>query len=108
MTTTTTTPPIPWPLGATQVTDWADVGKPDQFRCFAGPIRRVPEICYEDGTPATVSIDGTQLFDDTVEERCIRLAGVSWEDMITSEVARKLATALLGAADDLDRLEGPR
>jgi hypothetical protein len=26
---TTTTAPVPWPLGATGVTDWTDVGKPD-------------------------------------------------------------------------------
>lgn len=86
----------------------ADVGKPEQFRCLAGPIRHIPDIRYKDGEPATVSIDGTQLFNGVVEERCIRLTGVSWEDMVTSEVARKLSTALAEAADDLDRLEGPR
>ncbi|UUO03848.1 hypothetical protein M4D79_14100 [Mycolicibacterium novocastrense] len=107
--TTATTPPVPWPLGATEVTEWADVGKPEQFRCFAGPIREIPEIRYtRDNVPATVSIDGTQLLDGTVEERCIRLQGISWEDMLTSDVARKIATALAEAADDLDRLEGPR
>jgi len=25
------------PAGAIEATDWADVGKPEQFRCFAGP-----------------------------------------------------------------------
>jgi hypothetical protein len=55
-----------------------------------------------------VSVDGTEIFDGAVEERCIRLTGVSWEDMLTSAVARKLATALAEAADDLGGLDGPR
>ena len=108
MTNTIAAAPVPWPLGATEVTDWADVGKPEQFRCFAGPIREVPELRYSDDCPVTVSIDGTQLLNGTVEERCIRLTGISWEDMLTSSSARKLATVLAEAADDLDRLDGPR
>ncbi|ULE32868.1 hypothetical protein [Mycobacterium sp. IDR2000157661] len=94
------------PAGAVHVNEWTDFGE-ERFRCFAGPIREIPEIPFNDG-PANVSIDGTQLFDGTVEHRCIRLTGIGWEDQLTSEVARKLATALLGAADDLDRLDGPR
>ncbi|OBF41818.1 hypothetical protein A5724_04735 [Mycobacterium sp. ACS1612] len=43
----------------------------------------------------TVSVDGTQLIDGTVEERCSRLQGVSWEDMLTTSVARKLAAVRL-------------
>ncbi|WP_156752072.1 hypothetical protein [Mycobacterium sp. ACS1612] len=44
--TTTTAAPVPWPLGATEVTEWADVGKPEQLRCFARPVRKMPEIRY--------------------------------------------------------------
>jgi hypothetical protein len=41
----------PMPDGATEVSDWADVGKPEEFRCFSGPIQSIPKIRYWDGTP---------------------------------------------------------
>nr|WP_207383925.1 hypothetical protein [Mycolicibacterium komanii] len=85
------------------------MASPNSSAASPGPIREIPEIRYtRENHPATVSIDGTQLLDCTVEERCIRLQGVSWEDMLTNDVARKLATALAAAADNLDRLAGPR
>src|SRR4051812_35221570 len=102
----TTRPPVPLPAGATDVTDWTDVGSPDEFRCFDGPIRTVEGIKCWDGWPATVFVNGTQLRDGTVEGRCIRVYGVHGDDMLSSETARVLGRALLAAADDLDRLEG--
>jgi hypothetical protein len=98
----------PTPEGATEVSEWADVGTPGEFRCFSGAIRTIPEIRYSDDVPASVSVDGTQLADGRVEERYIRVTGVSWEDMLTSGTARKLCVAIAAAADDLDRLEGLR
>ncbi|MGO4445771.1 hypothetical protein AB4Z42_20710 [Mycobacterium sp. 2YAF39] len=95
---------IDWPTGATEVSDWADVGHPSEFRSFDGPIWTIPEVQYTNDAPARVFVSGTQLRDGTVEERCIRLEGVAWEDMLTSSVARKIATALAEAADKLDRL----
>lgn len=106
MTGMSTATDAPWPTGATEVSDWADVGKPDEFGSFDGPIWTIPEVVqdHRDGTPARVFVSGTQLRDGTVEERCIRLEGVAWEDMLTSSVARKISTSLAEAADDLARL----
>ncbi|MEO3761351.1 hypothetical protein ABGB19_24115 [Mycobacterium sp. B14F4] len=106
VTTAATTAPVPWPR-ATEVTEWTD-HFPERFRCFAGPIRAIPEVRDSYDRPATVSVDGTQLFDGAVEHRSIRRTGIGWEDMLNSDVTRKLATALAEAADDLDRLDGPR
>jgi hypothetical protein len=66
----------PTPEGATEVSEWADVGTPGEFRCFSGAIRTIPEIRYSDDVPANVSVDGTQLADGRVEERYIRVTGV--------------------------------
>jgi hypothetical protein len=46
ITVTTIYDSVPMPLGATEVTDWVDVGKPEQFRCFAGPTREIPETLF--------------------------------------------------------------
>ncbi|HZN82460.1 MAG TPA: hypothetical protein VFC01_22695 [Mycobacterium sp.] len=64
---------IDWPTGATEVSDWADVGHPDEFRSFLGPKWTLPGIRWvwgdndEDGF---VTVSGTQLRDGTVEGRC--------------------------------------
>lgn len=94
---------MPFPAGATEVTEWTDAGHPDEFRCFNGPTRTLPELRFGD-QPAFVTIFGTQLRDGTVEGRCIRVAGVHWDDELDSKTARHLAQQLLDAADDLDRL----
>jgi hypothetical protein len=65
-----------------------------------------PGLQYSNGDDAAVLIYGTQLADGTVEERCIRLGGVHWDDELTSQTARVLSAALAAAADDLDRLTG--
>jgi hypothetical protein len=96
---------VPIPIGATETSDWADIGTPTEFRSFAGPIRTIPNLFEWDGGPATVAVNGTQLTDGTVEERFIRVDGLGWDDMLTAETARALSTALAEAADDLDRLE---
>lgn len=53
-------------------------------------------------------VNGTQLGDGTVEDRCIRVYGVHGDDMLSSETARVLGRALLAAASELDRLKGNR
>ncbi|MGV0778746.1 hypothetical protein [Mycolicibacterium elephantis] len=96
-----------WPAGATEVSDWADIGTPDEFRTFDGPKWTLPGIRWgfgdteEDGY---VAIYGTQLRDGTVEERCIRVGGLHWDDELDSQTARDIAGKLLEAADALDRL----
>lgn len=99
---------IDWPAGATEVSDWADVGKTDEFRTFDGPKWTLPWIRWgwggneEDGF---VTVSGTQLRDGTIEGvRCVRVGGLCWEDELDSGMARDLATKLLAAADNLDRL----
>jgi hypothetical protein len=97
---------VPIPAGATDISEWADVGHPDEFRSFTGPTWTIPGLQYSSGEDAAVLIYGTQLADGTVEERCIRLGGVHWDDELTSQTARVLSAALAAAADDLDRLTG--
>ena len=101
---------IDWPAGATELSDWADVGHLGEFRSFDGPIWTIPEVVqdHRGGTPARVFVSGTQLRDGTVEERCIRLEGVAWEDELSSDTARELGQALLAAAAALDELCNPK
>jgi hypothetical protein len=94
------------PVGATEVSDWADVGTPTEFRTFAGPVRTIPDLHQWDGSAATVAVNDSQLTDGTIEERFISIDGVGWDDMLTSKIARTLSASLAAAADDLDRLEG--
>ncbi|MDT5057713.1 hypothetical protein [Mycobacterium sp.] len=103
---TTSPHDVPLPAGATETSDWADVGSPDEFRSFTGPTWTIPGLQYSNGDDAAVFIYGTQLADGTVEERCIRLGGVHWDDELTSQTARLLSAALAAAADELDRLTG--
>jgi hypothetical protein len=96
---------VPWPDAATSVSDWADVGTPDEFRSFDGPTWTVPNLEWNSGgKDPVVLIYGTQLRGGSVEGRCIRVDGFHWDDMLSSENARVLAKALLEAAGNLDRL----
>jgi len=98
---------VDWPAGASEVSDWADAGTPDEFRSFLGPKWTLPGIRWgwgdneEDGF---VAVSGTQLRNGTVEGRCIRVGGVHWDDELDSHAARDLAEKLIAAADNLDRL----
>lgn len=96
MTTTASYSP-PVPAGATDVSEWADVGHPDQFRTFTGPEWVVGDL--------VVQVYGTQLFNGTVEQRCVR-ALIHWDDELDSATASELGHALLAAACALTRLEG--
>ncbi|MDT5097650.1 MAG: hypothetical protein QOC76_1387 [Mycobacterium sp.] len=99
---------VPPPVGATDVSDWADVGTPDQFRVFDGPRWTVPGLRFgyaDQEVDAFITIFGTQLADGTIEGRCIRLGGVHWDDELCSETARIIGRSLLEAADELDRVK---
>jgi hypothetical protein len=44
MTTATTTnpyPQVPAPTGAADISEWTDVGTPDAYRTFSGPLSTV-------------------------------------------------------------------
>lgn len=100
----TTSNQVPVPAGPAEATDWVDMGKLHEFRCFEGPMRRLPGLAYGDGSPVLVTITGTQIRDGTIEGRFIRMSGPHWDDEIDSQTARTIARALFDAADDLDRL----
>lgn len=97
---------VPVPAGATEVSDWCDVGHPDEFRSFTGPSWPGPTPQYNSGNSnPMVIVYGTQLRDGTIEGRCIRVGGLHWDDELSSDQTRKLAAALLKAADALDHLD---
>ena len=103
-TTTTAASPVPFPAGATEATESDDVGKPEQS-VLLRPIRTIPKLNCWHGEPGRVS---SKVLNSSTElsERLIRVDGLGWDDMLTSAVARKLASALAEAADDLDSLRG--
>ena len=60
---------IDWPTGATEVSDWADVGTADEFRSFDGPKWTLPGLRWGFGdneTDGFVTVYGTQLRDGTI------------------------------------------
>jgi hypothetical protein len=87
------------PAGALSVDEWSDALTPDAFRLFWGATRAVK---LEDGTGIAVVIRGSQSTDGSVEEHGILIEGGSDEPMTTGDV-RRLAAALLEAADEIDR-----
>ncbi len=87
----------PIPPGATDVSDWADVGHPDQFRTFTGPEWLVGDL--------VIQVYGTQLVNGAVEGRCVR-ADIHWDNELDTATTRELGNSLLAAADALARLEG--
>lgn len=96
MTTTNPYPDVTLPAGAAHADDWADVGKPDAFRLFTGPVWDI-----QDGCTHSVFVSGTQLADGTVEERFIR-TNVHIDDELSAQQARAIGAALIAAADDLE------
>lgn len=95
----------PFPAGATEVSEWCDVGHPDEFRTFTGPTWTVANLAWNGGdTDPTIIVFGTQLADGTVEGRCIRVDGLHWDYELSADNARTIGTALIEAADALDRL----
>jgi hypothetical protein len=96
MTTTAPTNPypnVPLPTGAVQAEDWTDVGKPEAFRLFTGPRHDV------DGR--FVETFGSQQVDGSIEEVWIR-TNLYPDDEISADESRRLASAFLAVADELD------
>ncbi|MDT5144308.1 MAG: hypothetical protein WBZ15_16385 [Mycobacterium sp.] len=106
MTTTSTTPPadVPPPPGATKVYDWCDIGSQGAFREFEGTSSIIESEAEAKGIEVVVV--GLQLADGHVEGLHVKVYGD--EDQLTAERARRLAAALLAAADEIDRFEGRR
>jgi hypothetical protein len=52
---------------------------------------------------AEIMVDGTQWADGTVE-RCLTVHGVDCDDNMPTDTARKIAAALIEAADEIDGL----
>lgn len=100
-----TLPAVPVPAGAARVDDWEDVsGEP--YRVFDGPE-------YSIGGKITVWAHGIQLADGTIDRGvigggpAIAVSGLSWEDGISAETARRLADVLMQAAEQIDRWSAP-
>jgi len=89
---------IPLPHGAT-ADDWPSVD-------HDGVLVRSLEWGRFDTSKVGVSIDGSQRADGAYT-RGISFYGVSEGQPIDSAQARELAAALIEAADELDRLDGP-
>jgi hypothetical protein len=96
---------VPEPAGATTLYGWD--GATD-LRYFQGTSRAV-EVTGEDsdgnGLFVSVNIDGTQYPDDRIE-RTIRVDGLSSDDYLTLEQARRLGQALIDGFDEADELTG--
>jgi hypothetical protein len=89
---------VPDPAGAKMVYEWSDADSPHAFRQFNGITRTVES---KPGDTIDVVIRGLQLADGTVEERGILIYGAPDDNMATAE-ARRLAAALIAAADEID------
>jgi hypothetical protein len=88
-------PNAPVPVGATNVDEWDDVGKPEAFRLFK---RKVWEH-----SAYSVYVQGTQLADGSVEEIVIK-TNLHSDDDLSPRDARRVAAALIAAADEVDRM----
>jgi hypothetical protein len=91
---------VPSPADAVSVDEWGDALTPHAFRLFHGTTRTVE---LEHGASIDVVIRGTQSADGTVEERGILIHGGS-DDTITTQEARRLAAALIAAADEAEQM----
>jgi hypothetical protein len=88
-------PNAPVPAGATDVAQWDDVGKPDAFRLFTGKVWYLSAY--------SVYVQGTQLADGSLEEIVIK-TNLHTDDDLSPRDARRVAAALIAAADDVDRM----
>jgi hypothetical protein len=96
-------PNVPLPVGAVRAEEWQPDGN-RYYRTFWAEERRL-------GDAIEVWADGVQhddgRIDDGSEARvfgppAVRVAGLSWEDGMSSAAARHLADVLVMAADELD------
>lgn len=93
------------PVGALSVGEWQDGLTPDAaYRVFEGSTRQVPVRYPRDNDGVRVTVQGTQRPDGHLDERGIRISGGT--DLISADEARRIAAALIAAADEVDRLAG--
>lgn len=92
---TTTPPDLPVPAGAT-ADDWLDLTD------IHGDMARALTWSHHDTDKVGVTVDGWQYADGRVE-RSVSLYDADKE--LSAADARRLAAALLNAADELDRLQ---
>ncbi len=79
------------------VHEWADPDTPDAFRQFDIAFRKI-------GDGVEVQTAGIQNLDGSVGEFAIRLHGCHPDDDLTPKTCRRLAVALIAAADEIDGL----
>ncbi len=77
--------------------EWADPDTPDAFRQFDIAFRKI-------GDGVEVQTAGIQNLDGSVGEFAIRLHGCHPDDDLTPKTCRRLAVALIAAADEIDGL----
>ncbi|BBZ11590.1 hypothetical protein [Mycobacterium branderi] len=90
------------PVGAVVVEEWGDALTPQAFRLFYGPTHTVE---LEHGQTVEVITRGAQSANGGIEESGILVYGGS-DDAMPPDAARKLAAALIAAADEVDRFAG--
>lgn len=94
---------VPLPAGAATGGAWHQEDEPQAWRCISGPRRRVGDVVV--WTAALQRADGSVVFDER-ERPAVHVGGIDWEHGLMSAQARELASLLIEAAADLDRLKG--
>lgn len=103
MTTTTT----PWPAARSTSLIGKTSARPTSSAPSTAPRWTINDRVFNSGMDdPTVEITGTQAGDGTVEDRCVRVARLVWEDVLDSGNTRALGIALIEAAAVLDRMTG--
>jgi hypothetical protein len=93
---TTTNADVPVPAGAVTTYEWDDTHTPTPSRYWSGTRRRVGR--------AEILLDGTQWADGRID-RCLTVYGVNTDQNMPADTARKIAAALMQAANELDGLK---
>lgn len=87
------------PVGAVSPEPW----QPEGIRVFDGEERRIEEIKV--WTHGVQHVDG-HIDDGAIEPPLISVDGVTWEEGISGETARRLPDLLVMAADEVDEWSG--
>lgn len=89
------------PVGALMVDGWCDGLTPHAYRVFRGSTRQVPVRYSDDDGGVRIMVQGTQKADGRVDEHGIVISGGPY-DLISADEARRIAAALIAAADEID------
>lgn len=84
---------VPTPAGVTTISEWDDTHTSTPSRFWSGTRRLIGD--------AEIVLDGTQWADGRVE-RCLTVYGVNTDQNMPTDTARKIAAALMAAANELD------